>query len=158
MSKPTVCYHKRKLGYPMNDRCAARFDWPAVQEFYDAGHSRRECQHRLGFSACAWSSAVKRGAIVSRPKALPLDELLARRTRSRNNIKKRLLAAGLKQHRCETCGISSWRDQPLSMALHHVNGDGHDNRLENLVLLCPNCHSQTPNFGTKNWKARRAAV
>jgi 5-methylcytosine-specific restriction endonuclease McrA len=44
------------------------------------------------------------------------------------------------------------------MALHHVNGDGADNRLENLVLLCPNCHSQTPNFGVKNWKARGAAV
>jgi len=32
------------------------------------------------------------------------------------------------------------------MALHHVNGDGRDNRLENLVMLCPNCHSQTENF------------
>jgi predicted HNH restriction endonuclease len=32
------------------------------------------------------------------------------------------------------------------MALHHVNGDGRDNRLENLQLLCPNCHSQTENF------------
>jgi 5-methylcytosine-specific restriction endonuclease McrA len=44
----------------------------------------------------------------------------------------------------------------LSLALHHVNGNKHDNRLENLALLCPNCHSQTPNFGVKN-RARRAA-
>jgi 5-methylcytosine-specific restriction endonuclease McrA len=37
-----------------------------------------------------------------------------------------------------------------------VNGNRHDNRLENLRLLCPNCHSQTPNFGAKNWRRRPA--
>ena len=80
----------------------------------------------------------------------------SRRTRhaSRNNIKQRLIAAGLKQNRCEECGISRWRERPLSLCLHHVNGERHDNRLENLVLLCPNCHSQTPNFGSKNCRRR----
>jgi 5-methylcytosine-specific restriction endonuclease McrA len=47
------------------------------------------------------------------------------------------------------------RGRPLSMALHHVNGDGRDNRLENLQLLCPNCHSQTANFSARG---RRLAV
>jgi 5-methylcytosine-specific restriction endonuclease McrA len=37
--------------------------------------------------------------------------------------------------------------RPLSMQLHHINGDGSDNRLENLQLLCGNCHSQTDNWG-----------
>ena len=101
------------------------------------------------------ADAVTRGAIVPRPHAMPLDELLvANRSRGRNNIKLRLLAAGLKQNRCEECGITRWRKRPLSLCLHHVNGDRHDNRLENLVLLCPNCHSQTPNFGSKNWRRR----
>ena len=43
--------------------------------------------------------------------------------------------------------------EPLNMELHHVNGDGSDNRLENLQLLCGNCHSQTDNWGGRG--ARR---
>ena len=98
---------------------------------------------------------MKRGAVVPRPQALPLEELLAADTpRGRKNIKHRLIAAGLKQNRCEECGIARWRERPLSLCLHHVNGERHDNRLENLVLLCPNCHSQTPNFGSKNCRRR----
>jgi hypothetical protein len=50
--------------------------------------------------------------------------------------------------------MNRWRERPLSLCLHHVNGERHDNRLENLVLLCPNCHSQTPNFGSKNCRRR----
>jgi HNH endonuclease len=57
-----------------------------------------------------------------------------------------LLAEGLKENRCERCGLSEWRGKPLAVALHHANGNGMDNRIENLVMLCPNCHSQTENF------------
>jgi hypothetical protein len=139
----------------MNQRFACRYDWGAVQAYYDEGHSKRECMARFGFSAWAWAYAVKRGAVVARPQATPLRELLVEGPiRNRNNLKNRLVAAGLKQNRCEECGISTWRDRPLSMALHHVNGDGRDNRIENLAMLCPNCHSQTPNFGVKNWGER----
>jgi hypothetical protein len=151
ISPATVSYHKRRLHLPMNPKCARRHDWDEIQRFYDVGHSVRQCVKAFGFSNKSWCNAVQRGAIIPRPVALPLEELLGRkRKRSRHHIKLRLMAAGLKTNECEECGLTEWRNQPLSPALHHVNGDGRDNRLENLALLCPNCHSQTPNFGVKN--------
>ena len=81
---------------------------------------------------------------------MPLDELLIADAEGRNNIKRAPDRSRHQAQRCENCGISRWRERSLSLCLHHINGDRHDNRLENLQLLCPNCHSQTPNFGSKN--------
>jgi hypothetical protein len=134
----------------MGDRFATRYDWDAVQAYYDQGHSVRECGAHFGFSSASWYEAVNRGVVTARPKAMPLRELLIRGPRNRRNIKLRLIAAGLKKNECEACGISEWRDAPLPLELHHRNGEKHDNRLENLALLCPNCHSQTDSWGAKN--------
>jgi DNA-binding transcriptional ArsR family regulator len=158
LTKSTISYHARRLGHPVDERGARRYDWSAIQRYYDQGHSVRECVARFGFSRQTWSAAVKRGAIVTRAYALPLDRLLVADTyRCRHNLKTRLIRAGLKQNRCEQCGLTAWRGRPLSMALHHVNGDGHDNRLENLQFLCPNCHSQTENFSGRGRKRVEAA-
>jgi hypothetical protein len=149
-----VSYHARKLGIPRSEKYAPRGDWREIQRFYDAGHSLSECEARFGFSRRSWNKAVIRGDIVPRPLAVPIGDLLvAGRARQRTHVKLRLLSAGIKQNRCEECGIEEWLGEPLSLNLHHVNGDGDDNRLVNLVLLCPNCHSQTPNFAR-----RRAAA
>ena len=92
---------------------------------------------------------MNRGDIDPRPCEMPIDHLLVagRDQTNRTHLKNRLLKAGLKKNRCERCGITEWQGQPLSMQLHHINGDGKDNRLGNLELLCGNCHSQTPNYG-----------
>lgn len=154
----TVCYHKRRLRYPIDERCNRRYDWAEIQAYYDAGHSVRECVAHFGFSSASWYDAVNRGAVTPRPAAMPLGELLINRPRGRWNIKQRLIAAGLKENQCELCGISEWRDEPLSLELHHRNGEKHDNRLENLALLCPNCHSQTDSWGGRNAGATTTAT
>ena len=69
---------------------------------------------------------------------------------ARGNLKRRLIVNGLKEPRCERCGIDAWLGEALTLALHHINGDNRDDRLENLSLLCPNCHSQTDNFAGRN--------
>lgn len=62
------------------------------------------------------------------------------------HIIKRRLLKNYKEYKCECCGISEWNDKPIVLQLHHINKNRYDNRLENLQLLCPNCHSQTDNF------------
>lgn len=69
---------------------------------------------------------------------------------NRNQIKKRLLAKGLITYECSTCGIAEWQGKRLSLHLDHINGVNNDHRLENLRLLCPNCHSLTSTYAGKN--------
>ena len=126
-------------------------DWDSVQRYYDAGHTLRECQATLRFSRGAWEKAVKRGDMKARPLKWPLARILAE-SKSGVSIKRRLLEAGLLKNECDECGLTSWRGQHLSIQLDHRNGVGDDHRLENLRMLCPNCHSQTPTFGTRNRK------
>lgn len=151
VGKSTVAFHARRLDVPIDMRFAQRYDWKAIRAAYETGLSRGECMRQFGFSVDAWHKAVKRGAIVLRPKAVPIEELLVvgRRT-SRTHLKERLLKEGLKENRCEICGISTWRGRPLNMQFHHINGNGSDNRLENIQFLCANCHSQTDTYGGRN--------
>jgi Homeodomain-like domain/HNH endonuclease len=151
VSAPTVCFHLRRLGVEARPEAARRYDWEEIGAYYAAGHSAAECRRRFGFGVNAWADAIRRGAIPPRPRLEPLERVLASgRRRSRQHVKVRLLMAGLKEERCESCGLVDWRGRPLSLELHHVNGDGQDNRLENLRLLCPNCHSQTDTWGARN--------
>ena len=61
-------------------------------------------------------------------------------------LKLKLIENGLKENKCEICGTSEWMGKEIQCQLHHINGDNTDNRIENLQMLCPNCHSQTENY------------
>jgi predicted transcriptional regulator len=157
LTKATVAYHFRTAGSPPDARFARRYDWLEIQRAYDGGLSVRQCAAKFGFNRASWYEAVQRGDVTPRPRGLPIEELLCvGKRRGRHNLKSRVIEEGLKENRCEECGLTEWRGKALNMALHHLNGDGADNRLENLVLLCPNCHAQTPNYGGRNGHRRRA--
>jgi Bacterial regulatory proteins, luxR family len=161
LTKSTVVFHIRRIGIEPDERFARRYDWDGIQRAYDTGLSVRKCARRFGFNLASWHQAKQRGDVVARPRAMPIKDLLVvgRRT-SRHHLKLRLLAEGLKENRCEQCGISDWQGKRLNMQLHHLNGNGTDNRLENIVLLCGNCHSQTDTFGGRNGhrRPRRSAA
>ena len=70
-----------------------------------------------------------------------------------NVITNKLVEFGIKKYQCEICGISEWNNKYIRLELHHINGDHGDNKLSNLQLLCPNCHSQTDNFRALNMKS-----
>ena len=86
-----------------------------------------------------------RGRKIPNRTPRPLEELLVADAPYSNSsrLRQRLIAAGLKEAACEECGLREWRGKPLPLTLDHVNGVHTDNRLENLRILCPNCHAQT---------------
>ena len=69
-----------------------------------------------------------------------------------SRILKKLIEYNIKEYRCEECGISEWNGKEIILELHHKDGKHSNNKLENLQILCPNCHSQTENFRYKNRK------
>ena len=84
------------------------------------------------------------------PKKRLSEILVKNSTTQSSKLKKRLIREGLKESKCEICGLSKWEGYDLPLELHHINGDHYDNRLHNLIILCPNCHSLTSNFRGKN--------
>ncbi len=69
---------------------------------------------------------------------------------SRCQLKKRLIRENLLENKCVKCGNKGeWMGESISLELDHINGINDDNRIDNLRLLCPNCHSQTPTFRNK---------
>ena len=82
----------------------------------------------------------------------PLEEILVEESTYTNSssLKYRLLKENVLTYVCSGCGLSEWKGEYLSLHLEHKNGNRQDNRLENLILLCPNCHSQTPTYTGRN--------
>ena len=64
-------------------------------------------------------------------------------------MKLKLIEDNIKEHKCENCGITEWMGLPTPIELHHKDGNRFNNNFNNLQILCPNCHSQTPNYSGK---------
>jgi hypothetical protein len=111
--------------------------------------------HALGldtshFTGMAWNMGL---IFVPNPPR-PLEELLIKGSRVQSHLlKRRLFAEGIKEPFCAMCGWCEMsRDGRVPVELDHINGDHYDNRIENLRILCPNCHSLQPTHRGRNKK------
>lgn len=68
---------------------------------------------------------------------------------SAHTLRKKLVEDGLKENKCECCGNNEWMGKPIPLELHHLNGNHYDNKIENLQILCRNCHGQIHEYGKK---------
>lgn len=98
----------------------------------------------------------KRGNSNPVVPARPIGELLRKGSHVQSyKLKQKLFAEQLKERKCESCLTERWLDHPVPLELDHINGDTTDNRLENLRILCPNCHALTKTYrGKKLAKCR----
>ena len=90
----------------------------------------------------------------------PLEEILVNNSNySSSKLKTRLIQNNIKKDICEICGQGNmWNNNKLVLQLDHINGNHYDNRLENLRVVCPNCHTQTDTFGSKGRKINNFCI
>jgi hypothetical protein len=152
-----------------------------LREAVASSFSRRQVLIRLGLEPRGGNYAVVKGHMERlgldqdhfygqgwnkgwvfdpRIKQQTLEQILVKNSSYQSfRLKKRLFAVGLKKQACELC---SWAavspDGRIPLELDHINGDHSDNRLENLRVLCPNCHSLQSTHRGRNKKRRYARV
>jgi hypothetical protein len=147
---------------PGRRRNTPPFDLERLRDAVARSRDRAEVLRRLGEPVTSAGYAKLRRALETADvstahldphswRRRPIIEYLVdgRRTNS-TSLRRRLLTEGLKEHRCEACGNREWQGEPIPLELDHIDGDRSNNLLENLRLLCPNCHALTPTYRGRN--------
>ncbi len=100
------------------------------------------------FTGIGWNV----GLMFDPHKTVPIKNILVKDSNYQSHkLKKRLIKEGFKDQKCEKCNWAQVsRDGRVPLELNHINGNHNDNRLENLQILCPNCHSLEPTHRGRN--------
>lgn len=117
-------------------------------------HWRKERGILKGLKKCLYcnnvcKSEVNKYCSIACQKEYEMMDAVLHNTASHITTKRALLT--IFGNICQVCDISEWNGKKLSVELEHKNGDSTDNSIENVCLICPNCHSQTPTYKAKNW-------
>lgn len=115
-----------------------------IIEEYKLDETQLNINRKSLFSKCA--------EFAKRTNKIPIEHILSNECPyySSYNLLRRLVAEGYKEYCCEICGITDWMGKPISLQLDHLDGNHNNNALENLRVVCPNCHSQTETYAGKN--------
>jgi len=126
-----------KIGWPPNTTTRRRFRALVALYGLDTSHFLGQASHR----GKQYPRRVRPANYYLALNGPPISSY---------DLKRKLLAEGIFDPECATCGNTTWRDCPVPLELEHKNGNRYDNRLQNLELLCPNCHALTPTYRGRN--------
>ena len=109
---------------------------------------RRMDDLNLDYSIFKGKSAVIK---ITKLNNVRKEDILKENCKHQRTVLRRyVIKNNLIPYKCAICGCAEWQGKTLSLELDHINGINNDNRLENLRFLCPNCHSQTSTYGSRN--------
>lgn len=109
---------------------------------------RRMDDLNLDYSIFKGKSAVIK---ITKLNNVRKEDILKENCKHQRTVLRRyVIKNNLIPYKCAICGCTEWQGKTLSLELDHINGINNDNRLENLRFLCPNCHSQTSTYGSRN--------
>jgi len=135
-----------------------RYNGRTEKQYKEVRRLRKEEQ--LGYRTIAEMVNISCSTVRNWCKDIKVDPVIAYRNRVRFNElipTDQLRSKGTRRLRfivergngCEKCGIEQWRGKKIVVEVHHIDGDSKNNSSENIILLCPNCHSITPNYRNK---------
>lgn len=140
-----------------------KIDKVSLQKLVDSSSNRKELLDKLGVTISGnnykkLDKLIKeyqidiKDSFLNSKKHLNSDEIFTINSSYTRSIRDKLFSENLKEYRCEKCKRTEWEGEPIPLEVHHINGNHNDNRLENLQILCPNCHALTDNYKGKNQK------
>jgi hypothetical protein len=148
-----------------------RFTRQEIEQFVNESLSYRQLAEKCGYNQDSGSSIKEIHAMINElnldvshftgqgwltgktydsQRYIPFQEYIKGDCVQTNKLRKKLLKEGLKQYICECCKNTIWNNEPIPLEVHHKDGDNTNNDIENLQLLCPNCHALTDTYRGKN--------
>jgi len=123
-----------------------------IKSLYQQGLTIKEIASQFGIEKRNISKILKGLTKTGRFVGMTVNDIFTENsTYNRTNLRTRVLKEKLIDYVCAICNINGyWNNKELKLQIDHINGIATDNRINNLRFLCPNCHSQTETFGTKN--------
>lgn len=123
-----------------------------------AGGNYHTVKHRLNRLEISTDHFLGQGHLKGKSSSpwhfeTPLEDIIVKNSTYKGGsykLKNKLFKVGLLEKKCNSCKLEEWKRQPIALELEHINGNSYDNRIENLIVLCPNCHAQTPTYRGKN--------
>jgi hypothetical protein len=102
-------------------------------------------KYALKYGVYDTSQSYSEGNYTRGFAAIPLEEILEGKHPGYNstNLKRRLFNECVKEKKCEECGLTEWNEKPIPLELHHIDSCRSNHKLENLQIICPNCHAQS---------------
>ena len=143
-----------------SEKCARSFSTKAKRKEINKKVSKKLKGNRPPLKNITFEELRKRISDGRKGKGLgrrtDINLYISNKLKAKNTyFRDRLIEEGLLKNECNRCKLKpKWNDKKLILQLHHKDGNHFNNHLDNLEILCPNCHTQTDNFSWRNVKRK----